>query len=330
VLDPQSGALASAGTTAVAGSPSFLAVDPARRHLYAVDEATAGQIEAFSIDPSNGALAHLGDVSSGGNGPAHVSVDPSGKWVLVANYGDGTVSVLPVGAGGALGTASDTRSAGKNAHQILADATSRWVFVPCLGADYVAQYGLYATGKLASNQVPTAPTAAGAGPRHLAFHPSAPFVYLIDETDSTMSAWSYDTTTGRLSSLEAPLSTRAAGATGTNTGAELVVHPTGKWLYGSNRGDDTIALFALGSDGKMTAIGQQQTGGQTPRSFTIDPSGRWLLVAGQASNDVRVFAVDATTARSPGRARRSPPPPLRSSAWSSCRDPTCRWRAPSI
>jgi 6-phosphogluconolactonase len=292
VLDPSSGALTAAGTTTATGTPSFLAVDAARRHLYAVDEANS-KVQAYLIDPAAGGLTHLGDVASGGSGPAHLSVAPGGKWVLAANYGDGAVAVLPIAADGSLGAAVDTKSAGANAHQILADPTGTWAFVPCKGADYVAQYALSASGTLTPNAVATAPTATGAGPRHLAFHPTAPFVYLIDETDSTMTVWSYDASAGRIAKQQT-LSTRSAGATATNTAAEVVLHPNARWLYGSNRGDDNIVQFSVASSGQLTAIGWTATG-QTPRSFTIDPSGRWLLVADQGSNDMRVFAIDQTS-----------------------------------
>jgi 6-phosphogluconolactonase len=260
-----------------------------------VNEQTAGQVEAFAIDAASGAPTHLDDVSSGGNGPAHVSIDATGAWVLAANYGDGTVAVLPVAADGSLGAATATRTAGANAHEIVAVAADRFVLVPCLGADYVAQYTFDAQkGTLAPNAVPTWNAPAGTGPRHLAMHPSGAFAYVIGETASTMTALAFDAQLGRLTSLQT-LSTRAAGVTGTNTGAAVAVHPSGKFLYGSNRGDDNIALFSIDASGHLTLVGHTPSGGQTPRDFTIDPTGAYLLVANQGSNNVVVFAIDAQT-----------------------------------
>ena len=294
-LDGSTGALTARGATPATGSPSFLAVDPARRHLYAVDEANS-KVESFAIDPQSGALTHLGsDAASGGSGPAHLSVDGSGKWVLVANYTSGDLAVLPIGADGSAGAPTTTLHAGGNAHQLLTDASNHFAFAPCLMSNYVAQYAFDAAGGgLAPATPPTVPAAsAGAGPRHLALHPNARYAYLIEESDSMMTAYSLDGA-GHLAYLQR-LSTRAAGASGANTGAEVQVHPSGKFLYGSNRGDDDIAVFALGSDGKMTAIAHTKTGGQTPRHFSLDPAGRFLLVANQGSGDVHVFAVDAST-----------------------------------
>jgi 6-phosphogluconolactonase len=290
-LDRVTGTLTSLGTTPVSGSPSFLAFDPARRHLYALDETANGLVRAFTIDPQSGALSALGAaVSSGGNGPAHLSVDPQGKWLLVANYGDGKVTTIALNSDGSLGVQSDNKLAGDNAHQILADESDTHVFVPCKGSDYIAQYLFDASnGKLTPNGPATvAGSAAGSGPRHLALRPG--FAWLIEENSSTMTAYTRDAS-GRLTFLQS-LSTVPAGTMG-NTGAEVVL--SGSHLYGSNRGQDTIVQFNLGSDGRMTQVGFTKTGGQKPRSFAIDPSGRWLLVANQDSNEVRVMSLDAST-----------------------------------
>ncbi len=293
-LNPQSGQLGPAATTAFTGSPSFLAVDDAHTHLYAVNEQTAGQVASFAIDQASGALTHLNDVSSGGNGPAHVSVDHSGKWVMAANYGDGTIGVWPVQPDGSLGAPSDTRAAGANAHQIVASLSNLVVFVPCLGAGYVAQFTFDASsGKLTPNPVPHVTTPAGAGPRHLAFHPNGTIAYLIAETNSTISAYHLDGA-GQLTSMQT-VSTLPPVFTGTNTAAEIWVHPSGKFLYGSNRGDDSIAIFTLDAAGMMTAKAFPKSGGQNPRDFTLDPTGQWLLVANQGSGSLDVFRIDATT-----------------------------------
>lgn len=290
-LDLTTGALTPKGTTTTTGSPSFLAVDPSRTHLYAVDEA-GSKVQAFAIDATTGALTHLGvDPTSGGSGPAHLTVDKSGKWVLTANYGSGDVGILRIGADGTVATPT-TVHPGSMAHEVVLDGADTHAWVPCLGSNYVAQYAFDAAAGTLTPLSPAtvAAAAANAGPRHLALHPNGQWAYLVEETASMVDAYSVDAG-GRLTLLQRQ-SSRAAGATGTNTGAEVQVHPTGKWVYVSNRGDDDIGVFAVGSDGKLTPLPHVKTGGQTPRHFSLDPSGRWLLVANQTSGDVRVFSVD--------------------------------------
>lgn len=290
-FDTGAGTLAPRGSLA-APRPSFLALTPA--HLFAVNEG-GDRVGAYAIDPTSGALTFLNDQGSQGAGPAHVSVDRAARFALVANYGGGTVAVLPIGGDGKLAAAIQTVAAGANAHMIVTDPQNRFAFVPCKGADYIAQYTFDpATGLLADNAVPHAMTAAGAGPRHLAFAPDGQHAYVIDENASTLMVFGYAPATGRLTALQT-VSTRAPGATGTNTGAEVLVHPSGKLVYGSNRGDDDIVGFAIAGDGTVTRVGNTSTGGKTPRDFTIDPSGRWLLAANQDSGSVTVLAIDATT-----------------------------------
>ena len=244
-------------------------------------------------DVATGAMANMGaDVGSGGSGPAHVAVDASGKWVLAANYGSGDVGVVAVGSDGTLGAAKSLH-AGVNAHEVVLSADGAFAWVPCLGSQYVAQYRWDgATGTLTAGAAPTVMTPAGAGPRHLTVVGAR--AYLVEETDSMIVVYSVDAG-GGLTSMQR-LSSRDAAATGTNTGAEVQVHPSGKWLYVSNRGDDDIGVYAVApADGKLTAVAHVKTGGTTPRHFSIDPSGRWLLVANQGSGDVRVLAIDAAT-----------------------------------
>ena len=290
-LDAATGALTPMGTTTATGTPSFLAFDAARRHVYAVDEANS-KVEAFAVDATTGALTHLGsDVGSGGSGPAHLTVDGSGKWVLVANYGSGDVGILPIAADGSVG-AGTSLHAGVNAHEVVLDSGNRFAWVPCLGSNYIAQYSFDAGAGTLTPQTPTTVTTpAGSGPRHLALHPTRALAYLIEESDSMVAAYTIGAA-GTLTLLQRQ-STRASGATGSNTGAEVQVHPSGNFVYVSNRGDDDIGVFSVGSDGKLTAIAHTKTGGQTPRHFSLDASGRWLLVANQGSGDVRVFAIDA-------------------------------------
>jgi len=293
-VDSTTGALSPSGSVASFGnSPSFLAHNAAMTNLYAVDENATGRVGAYTIDPASGALTFINSASSGGNGPAFLSVDGSGKFVLVANYGDGTVAVLPVGAGGRVGAATDMRSAGAEAHMIIADPSNHFVFVPCKGADYVAQF-LFdaAAGTLMPNAVPHVSTAHGAGPRHLAFHPNGRFAYLINELNSTMTAYAFDSTAGTLTEIETK-STRPGGDGGTSTAAEVWVHPSGLWVLGSNRGDDSIVVFDVApSTGKLTLKGFTGAGGATPRDFAFDPTGSWLYAADQDSDLVVPFRFD--------------------------------------
>ncbi|HEY8088282.1 MAG TPA: lactonase family protein, partial [Polyangiaceae bacterium] len=286
-VDATTGALSASGKLASFGAaPSFLEVDAAGKHLYAVDESTPGQVGAYSIDAKTGALAFQNAVPSGGDGPPFVGLDPQGKWALVANYTSGSASVLPVKADGSLGAGVATVNAGALAHMIVADPSDRFVFVPCKGADYVAQYLFDAsTGALTPNAVPHMATAAGAGPRHLAFHPDGKVVYLVDETDSTVSELAFDATAGTLSILHT-VSTLPAGFTGTNTAAEVHVHPSGGWLFTSNRGDDSIAVFPLDASGAIGTPTFTKSGGTTPRDFSLDPAGAHLYAANQGTGNV--------------------------------------------
>jgi 6-phosphogluconolactonase len=288
-VDLATGALAAKGSLAAA-QPSFLALSAT--HAYAVSE-NMDRVGAYAIDPATGALAFIGDQPSQGAGPAHVAIDRSGGYVLVANYGGGTAAVLPIAADGSLGAATQTISPGTNAHMIVTDPSNRFAFVPCKGSDFVAQY-TFTHGVLAANAVPHLATAAGAGPRHLAFAPDGAHAYLVDETASTLMVLGYEAATGRLATRQT-ISTRAAGAMGPNTGAEVAVAPSGKFVYASNRGDDDLAVFAVAADGSVTPASHTPSGGMTPRMFALDPTGRWLYAANQGSNSVVAFAVDAAT-----------------------------------
>ena len=264
--------------------------------VYAV--ASGNRVGAYSLDPATAGLTFINDVAAGGTGPTHLTVDEKGAFVLVASYTSGDIAVMPVQGNGGLGAASQTLQAGANAHQIETDPTNKYVVVPCLGDDKVAQYAFDATtGMLTANAVPSLATANGAGPRHLAFAPDGKHAYLINELNSTLSALAYDAATGRLSELQT-VSTRASGATGTNTGAEVVVHPNGTFVYGSNRGDNNIAVFSIdATSGMVTLVENESTQGMTPRNFTIDPSGSFLYAANQNSGTVVPFAIDKTTGR---------------------------------
>jgi len=295
-LNRADGSLTPVGAPVAAGtSPSFLAVDPLHRTLFAVNEVSGGNgaVASFSIDAHTGALAFLSRVSSQGDGPAYVSTDRTGAFALVANYDGGTVAVLPVGAGGVLGAAVDVQDQGgttANPHEMRTDAANRFAIVPNKGLSTVSQYAFdAATGKLSGAH--TLATAPGGGPRHFDWHPTRPYAYLIDEIDSTMSALAYDAATGTLTKLQT-LSTLPAGYTGTSTGAEVQVAPSGNFVYGSNRGHDSIVVFHVEGDGTLTLVADTPTLGQTPRHFQIEASGELLLVANQGSGNVVSFRVD--------------------------------------
>jgi 6-phosphogluconolactonase len=313
-LDTATGKLDTPVLAAEAKNPSFLAIHPNRRFLYAVGELgnfegkPAGAVGAFAFEES-GKLRPLNQQSSGGAGPCHLVVDPSGRNVLVANYSGGSVACLPIRDDGSLGPATSfiqhegssvdpRRQKGPHAHSINLDAAGRFAFVPDLGLDKVLIYRLdAAAGKLAPNAPPFARLDPGAGPRHFAFHPNGRYAYVINEMASTVTAFSYDAARGALKPLQT-VSTLPGGFEGNNTTAEVVVHPSGRFLYGSNRGHDSIAVFSIDpATGKLAPLGHTSTRGRTPRNFNLDPTGTWLLAANQSTDNVAVFRVDARTGK---------------------------------
>lgn len=312
-LDPASGTLTARGLAAEISNPSFLAVHPDRQHLYAVGELNSfqgkkgGAVTAFSIDTATGKLTQLNQQSSGGSGPCHITVDKAGRHVLVANYGGGSVSVLPLEADGKLGESvsfiqhqgkgeDPLRQEAPHAHSINLDAANRFAFVADLGLDKIMIYRFdAATGKLTPNQPAWTDLKAGSGPRHFSFQPSGRFAYVINEMQSTVTAFSCDAAKGILKEIQT-ISTLPEGFSGSNSTAEVQVHPSGKFLYGSNRGHDSIAVFSIdGPSGKLKLVEHQSTRGKEPRNFGIDPSGKFLLAANQNSGNLAVFKIDANT-----------------------------------
>lgn len=312
-LDPASGKLSPAEVAAEVKNPSFLAIHPNRQFLYAVSEVdggdgkSSGGVSAFAIDAASGKLKLLNQQSSQGAGPCHLVVDSTGKYVLVANYGGGSVAALPIGGDGALKPATAAiqhtgssvnpqRQKEPHAHSINLDPGNRFAFAADLGLDRVLVYRFDAgQGRLTANDPPAAKITAGAGPRHFAFLPGGRFAYVINEMANTMTAFQYDAGKGVLTTVQ-EISTLPAGFHGTSYTAEVVAHPSGKFVYGSNRGHDSIAIFAVDPDtGKLTARGHQATGGKTPRNFSIDPSGTFLLAENQDSGTIAVFRIDLQT-----------------------------------
>lgn len=312
-FDAATGALKQVGLAAETKSPSFLAMSPDARHLYAVGEMDAfegkktGAVSAFAVDPATGMLSLLNQQPSGGGGPCHVSTDSKGKNVFVANYGGGSVASFPVGPDGRLapaatvvqhkGSGPDTsRQEGPHGHWVGPSPDDRFVLACDLGLDQVLVYKLdAASGSLAHNDPPAGRVASGAGPRHAAFGPHGKHLYVINEMGNTMTAFAWDAAGGSLSEVNT-VSTLPGGLTASNSTAEVVVHPSGKFVYGSNRGHESIAVFAVDpSTGKLAAAGHTPTGGKTPRNFNIDPTGKWLIAANQDSDSLVVFKIDPKT-----------------------------------
>lgn len=301
-LDTSTGKLTPAGQAAAGTAPSFLAWDPAGKYLFAADEVEAGKVLAFAVDGASGALRPLGDASSAGIGPAHLSVDRSGHWVLVANYADqksGTIAILPIGPDGRLSAAVDTRDYGPASmpHMILTDPTNHFVFVPCKGGPYVAQLIFdESTGKLTPNEPEKAKNRAGSGPRHMTFHPSKDVAYLINEQQMAVVVYAFDRKSGRLSELQsiATLPPKQSIVKGYST-AEIEPHKSGKFLYGSNRGHNSIVIYRIDDSGRLKLIGHERRMIDKPRHFSIDPSGTLLMVANQGNDTVTVFGIDQET-----------------------------------
>lgn len=286
--DPVTGALRAKSTASSFGaSPSFLAVNVAGTALYAVDEAESGRVGAYAVDRASGALRFLNAVSSHGSGPAHVAVSRSGAYVLVANYGSGTIAVVEAKEDGRLGGVVESRQVGARAHMVALDPEDRFLYVPCLGDDRIARFSFDAE----SGRLTPRPAIPMTSPRHIVFHPSAPYAYAISERGSSLKAFAIDRSDGNLTAIDVK-STLPDGFSGANTGAEVWVHPSGSFVYASNRGHDTIAGFAIErATGKLTPIGHTPTGGRTPRSFTIDEAGAFLYAANQRSGTIVSFAI---------------------------------------
>ena len=310
-----------------ATSPSWLALDPAKNFLYAGNEignfagGTTGAISAFKINKTNGELTFLNSVSSGGNGPAHHSVDPSGKFVLVANYGGGNVSVIPILGDGSLGPPTDVQqdvttctpapcTMGPNnaakappgsfarsghdrphAHMIQTDPSGNFAISTDLGLDITIVWQFdRIEGRLLSPK--TFPTSVGAGPRHFAFHPNGRWFYLLNEESSTLAFMNYDARNGSLSSPVSEISTLPKTFVGTNFTSELMVSPNGNFIYAANRLHDTIAIFTIDGSGRPELVGEEWTRGDYPRSFNIDPSGSFMYVCNQRSDAIVTFRID--------------------------------------
>jgi len=289
-LDRSSGKLTLHAETRAGECPSFVAFHPTRPLAFVIDEARS-VIRSFAVR-EGGELSEIGCVGSGGTGPAYISIDRSGDFALVANYGGGTVAVLPISARGTLDEATQVVQAGNNPHSIAAGHDNRSVSVPVLGDDAVLQYWFDAKlGRLEPAAVPSTAAPLGTGPRHIDFHPTLPVAYVVNEHSSELTAYAV----GADSSLSAlrTCSTLPEGADRQgNTGSDVHVAPSGRFVYASNRGHDSITAFELDADGLPTFSSNAKTSGSTPRHFSLIDSGARLLVGNLRSDSVSVFAVD--------------------------------------
>jgi 6-phosphogluconolactonase len=314
-FDSATGKLSPPEVAAETTNPSFLALHPGGQWLYAVGEVSSyqgkaeGVVSSFRIDQSNGQLTLLNQQPSGGGGPCHLTLDKTGKCLLVANYGSGSVAALPVESDGRLGSPgmsiqhhgsslNPQRQAGPHAHFITPDPNNTFVLACDLGLDKVLVYRLSPMqASLTPDDPPSGSLKPGSGPRHLAFNPNGRFLYVINELSSSLTTCSYDPGKGILKELETR-STLPPEFKGENSCAEVQMHPSGSFVYGSNRGHNSIAVFRINPrDGRIQRIEDVACGGKTPRHFALDPSGRWLLVENQDSNNVLVFAVDLSSGR---------------------------------
>jgi 6-phosphogluconolactonase len=322
--------LAPLGLAAQSVNPSFLVLDAKRRLLFAVNETDefqgkpGGAVSAFSIIPGTGMLTLINQQPSMGTGPCHLALDSSGKNLLVANYNSGSAAVLPVASDGRLSAAScviqhtgksvnPQRQAGPHAHCAVLDPANKFVFVCDLGVDKVFSYRFDAgQGKLTANDPPFAAIKGGSGPRHLAFRPDGRFAYVINELSSTLTVFAYDSQAGKLTETQT-VSTLPGYYDGPNTAAEVAVHPSGKFLYASNRGNNTVVLFEVDPDnGTLNWVEEQGTGGSTPRHFGVQPSAKHLAIANQDSDTLLACRID------PGNGRLKP-----SGVFASAPSPTC-------
>jgi 6-phosphogluconolactonase (cycloisomerase 2 family) len=314
-FDSVTGKLSAPELAAETRNPTFLAVAPGGNFLYAVNEVDeisgkpGGAVSAFARDASTGKLTLLNQQDSGGVGPCHVAVDATGKCLLVANYGSGSVAALPIQTDGSLGEATTflqhtgsganpQRQAGPHAHFILPSPDNRFTLDCDLGLDKIFINHLDAnSGKLTAGEPPFATVAPGSGPRHLVFSPDGRFVYVVNEMGGAITVFSYAAANAVMTEVQT-ISTLPEDFAGKNTAAEIAMHPNGKFLYASNRGHDSIAVFAVNQQtGQLTFVEHQSTLGRAPRHFAIDPTGRWLLAENQTSSSVVVFAIDPDTGR---------------------------------
>jgi 6-phosphogluconolactonase len=326
-LDTASGTASVPELAAETTNPSFLAMHPNGLILYAVNEvsdfggARMGAVSAFAVD-AVGHLFFINRQPSGGADPCHLAIDPAGRHVLVANYSSGSLAVLPLASLGRLSPSSSVhghrgrgadpvRQAGPHSHAVVFDPSGQFVFEADLGTDRIHAFRFdAATGRLTPNEYRDAALPPGAGPRHLAWNPSGRVLYSVNELNSTVTAYHFNAWLGSIEPVQT-VSTRPDGFTGPNSAAEIAVLPNGRFLYASNRGHESLAVFAIDpATGRLTPAGHVPTGGKTPRHFAIDPTNRWLLAANQESGSITIFRLDAATGQLSEAGRVAVPDPV--------------------
>jgi 6-phosphogluconolactonase len=297
--------------TVPAMNPSYLALDPTLQHLYSVNEMTDGHVSAYAVDQASGKLSPLNSMSANGKDTTHISVQPSGNYLFAANYTSGDFPVYRILSNGFIGPMTDlfqsvgngsgpnpARQEGPHAHQIITDLDGNHVFGVDLGADKVNVLNLDpVTGRLSPNEVPYAPVASGSGPRHMAFHPDRQHAYVLDELASSINVFDYDPTRAAFI-WKQTISTLPSDFTGTNTTAEIRIHPSGRFLYNTNRGHNTVTMFEIEPmTGELEVIGWESTRGEWPRGMNIDPSGTFLYAANQNTDSIAVFRIRLSSGR---------------------------------
>jgi 6-phosphogluconolactonase len=306
-FDTDSGVLTKPTFLTESPAPAYFVIHPDGRHLYTCNATSPGGVSAYEIEPHTGQLTFLNRVPAGGAGTCYVSLDKTGRFVLAANYASGNIAVFAIKADGSLGertafvqhtgsSVNPLRQTHAYAHSIIVDPSNRFALVADLGLDKVLVYRFNAQdGTLTPNDPPFAAVKPGSGPRHLTFHPNGRWVYVISEIASTVTALNWDSTKGSLAEFQT-VSALPADFQGTNTSAEILAHPNGKFLYASNRGDDSLAVFAIDqTTGRLALVEHVSCGGKTPRFFTFDPTGKWLLCSNHGNDNTVVFRVEENT-----------------------------------
>jgi len=308
-MDPSSGTWTHLALVKDLVNPSWLTLDRQQRVLYSA-HGDGEHATAFAIDRATGQLKRLNEQATGGKNGVRVAVDPTNKFLVVGNYSSGTVALLPINADGSLGPRSDlatctgtpgphrTEQAASHPHDVPFDRSGRVIVVPDKGLDRVFVFRIdAATSKLVPADSPSVASRPGAGPRHVDFHPSKPLAYVINELDSTITTYRLDSASGRLEPLQV-ITTLPPSFTGNSTTSEIVVAPSGRFVYGSNRGHDSIAIFAVDDGtGVLSSVGWEPTQGKTPRFFALDPSGSLLYAANQDSDTIVTFRVDQSSGK---------------------------------